>query len=107
MNDCPYLSPKLNRMAVTRVPEIMSKTNSDEPGTISHTTGFKIKTQPQQDGMTIEGDGVNPELQMQQMLNNLSNEQLHDIMSANGSGEPKSNKDSVNEIIVKIEMKKF
>ena len=57
--------------------------------------------------MTIEGDVVNPELQMQQMLNNLSNEQLHDIMSANGSAEPKSNKESVNEIIVNIEMKKF
>ena len=41
------------------------------------------------------------------MLNNLSNEQLHDIMSANGSADEKKNKESVNEIIVNIEMKKF
>jgi hypothetical protein len=41
------------------------------------------------------------------MLNNLSNEQLHDIMSANGSQEGNKQKDSVNEIIVNIEMKKF
>ena len=49
-------------MAVTRVPEIMSKTNSDEPSDITNNTGFKIKSQPQQEGMTIEGDSVNPEL---------------------------------------------
>jgi len=49
-------------MAVTRVPEIMSKTNSDDPSSITNHTGFKIKTQPQQEGMTIEGDPVNPEI---------------------------------------------
>lgn len=40
------------------------------------------------------------------MLNNLSNEQLHDIMSANGSTDGR-NKETANEIIDKTEMKKF
>jgi hypothetical protein len=34
-------------MAVTRVPEILSKTNSDEtgePSSVTNHTGFKIKT---------------------------------------------------------------
>ena len=41
------------------------------------------------------------------MLNNLSNEQLQDIMSANGSAEGRNPKESANEIIDKTEMKKF
>ena len=38
---CPFLDDEVIRMPVTNVPEIMSKTASEEPS--SNTTGIKIK----------------------------------------------------------------
>jgi len=55
MEDCPYLNAEINRQPVQRAPEIMSKTNSEDPtsNTAANHLAIKIK---QQDGMQIQGD---------------------------------------------------
>jgi len=52
MEDCPYLNAEINRQPVQRAPEIMSKTNSEDPtsNTAANHLAIKIK---QQDGMQI------------------------------------------------------